>query len=399
MRIFDLALNDLTQIFRDRKVLLFLVAMPIAFTLFMGFAYQGSPNPAPAAARLRLGWDNQDPHGALAQQLYAQLASSASLQLVETSPAAAEAALRSGSLAGVLRVPAGYSDPAQPKQLTLLAPAADGAGAALFQLLRVEVTRLMSALEIAQLSAASLGRPSDPQELAQAFDAAARAWAAAPGTAPVQLEKVSAQPKPAWYGSNPYNQSSPGVLVMFAIFGLVSSGQILVQERKLHTLQRMVTTSLPAWQIILGHLLAMFAVVFLQEALLIVFGQLALGVDYAREALAVLLVALALGLWIAALGLLIGVWVKDDSQVVLVSLLAMFVFSALGGTWFPLEGTSGLFAALGQALPSAWAMTGFQNILIRGQGLASAWLPAGILLGYALLIFAAAVWRFKQLWR
>jgi ABC-2 type transport system permease protein len=95
--------------------------------------------------------------------------------------------------------------------------------------------------------------------------------------------------------------------------------------------------------------------------------------------------------------LLIGVIAKDDSQVVLVSLISMFIFSAMGGTWFPLEGTSGAFTIIGKLMPSAWAMLGYQNILIRGLGLESAWLPSLVLLAYAILFFGAAVWRFRKL--
>jgi predicted permease len=40
MRIIDLAIKDLSQILRDKKSLLFLVIMPVVFTLFMGFAYK-----------------------------------------------------------------------------------------------------------------------------------------------------------------------------------------------------------------------------------------------------------------------------------------------------------------------------------------------------------------------
>jgi ABC-2 type transport system permease protein len=178
---------------------------------------------------------------------------------------------------------------------------------------------------------------------------------------------------------------------------LVTSGQILVQERKTRTLQRMMTTSLRAWQIVAGHMLAMFAVVFLQVALLAVFGQFVLGVNYSHAPLGILLVSVALGLWIASMGLLIGVLVKNDSQVVLFSLLAMFVFSAMGGTWFPLEASSGAFAAVGKLLPSAWAMSGYQNILIRGLGSQSAVGPAAALLAYAVGFFALAVWRFRKM--
>ena len=96
-------------------------------------------------------------------------------------------------------------------------------------------------------------------------------------------------------------------------------------------------------------------------------------------------------------GLLIGIVAKGDDQVILFSMLAMFVFSALGGAWFPIEASGGWFAIVSKLMPSAWAMTGFQNILIRGLGLESIWLPAGVLCAYAIGFFLLAVWRFGKL--
>ena len=398
MRLFDITLKDLSQIIRDKQSLLFLVAMPILFTLFMGFAYRGGGGDAPAAVRLPLGWVNNDPGGLLSQQLHQSLSSSESVQLVEIVPADVDDAVRKGEVSGALLVPAGFSDPGTAlKQLTLVTNPATAAGQSLYQLLRAQVTKLMSAVEIASLSAETVGKPGDKSEFEQSFTAAVQAWQKSDSAALVRVEKAITAQVTQWYGDNPYNQASPGILVMFAIFGLVTSGQILLVERKTRTLQRMITTSLRPWQIVAAHLLAMFVVVFLQEVLLVVFGQLALGVDYARQPLAVLLVSVTLGLWIAAMGLLIGVLARDDSQVVLFSLMAMFIFSALGGVWFMLESTGGLFAAIGKLMPSAWAMNGFQNLLIRGLGLESAWLPAAVLLAYALGFFALAVWRFRKM--
>jgi ABC-2 type transport system permease protein len=158
-----------------------------------------------------------------------------------------------------------------------------------------------------------------------------------------------------------------------------------------------MTTAMKPWEIVAGHLLAMFALTFLQTVMLVVFGQFALGVDYLREPVGTLLVSIMLGLWVAAMGLLIGIVAKTDDQVVLFSLIAMFLFSALGGTWFPLEATGGAFASIGKLTPSAWAMTGYQNILIRGLGLDSAWMSTFVLLAYALGFFALAVWRFRKM--
>ena len=82
---------------------------------------------------------------------------------------------------------------------------------------------------------------------------------------------------------------------------------------------------------------------------------------------------------------------------ILYAMIAMFLFSALGGTWFPLEASGGAFAAIGKVMPSAWAMTGLQNILIRGLGLESVWLAVGMLALYAVGFFLLAVWRFGKM--
>jgi len=397
MRITDLALKDLSQVFRNKRSLLFLAAMPIVFTLFMGLAYRGGQTQTPGDQRTPLGWVNQDPEGTLSRQLYTMLSTSDAVRLVELAPQAAESAVRKGEVAGVLTVPAGFSQAGSAGQLTLMADTLSPQGQALFQLLRGPVTQLMSSLEIGQLAAEAAGASAGTTaEVETASSAAAQAWAQTDSNKLVQVQAAVTQPAADPFGGNPYNQSSPGMLVMFAILGLVTSAQILVEERKTHTLQRLMTTAMKPWEIVAGHMLAMFGVVFLQTALLLIFGQLVLKVNYLREPLGTLLVAVALGLWVASVGLLIGVLAKGDDQVTLFSLIAMFVFSALGGVWFPLEGAGSAFAAVGRLVPSAWAMNGFQNILIRGLALGSVTLSVVILVAYTLAFFGVAVWRFRK---
>ena len=397
MKILDITLKDLSQIFRDKRSLLFLIVMPIMFTLFMGFAYKSGDNADGATdSRIPLGWVNNDPGGLLSEELFSLLSNSDSVKLVELTPEAATDSVRKGTVSGALIVPDGYSDQVMGgmnPQLTLIADTSTPEGQSLFQTLRTPITHLMSAAEIARLSAETVGSPDESQP---SFNAAAQAWAETDTASLVKVEMAVAEPEASWYGDNPYNQASPGILVQFAIFGLMTSGQILLQERKSRTLQRMLTTSMRTWQIVAGHTLAIFTMVFIQEALLVIFGQLALGVNYAREPLGTLMVSIGLGLWIAATGLLIGILAKNDSQVVLFSLIGMFIFSALGGAWFPLEASSGAFAAIGGMLPSAWAMNGYQSLLIRGLGLDAVIAPTLALLAYATGFFALAVWQFRH---
>jgi ABC-2 type transport system permease protein len=396
MRILDLALKDLSQILREKRALLFLIVMPALFTIFMGFAYHSSNGDKNTDQRIALGLVNPEPDARLNKMLAARLESSATVKTARMSEADAMEALQKGEIAGVLVIPAKFSEQAENglnPQLKLIADTTSTQGQSLFQLLRLPISQLMSTVEIARLSAEA---QKNPAELDAAIGHAWVKWEAASQQSLVRLEQAMPKKPSDPYGGNPYNQSSPGILVQFAVFGLVTSAQIMVEERKTRTLQRLMTTAMKPWEIVAGHLLAMFAITFLQTALLVAFGQWVLKVDYLRQPLGTLLVAVAMGLWVASLGLLIGVLAKEEQQVVLFSLMAMFVFSALGGTWFPLEGAGAAFSAIGRLTPAAWAMNGFQNILIRGLGLNTLWTPVAILAAYALAFFLLAVWRFRK---
>jgi len=388
--------------FRDKRSLLFLVVMPTVFTFFMGFAYKNADGDKNADNRIPLAVVNPEPDAVLNSALVARLEASDAIRIESMVETDAMNALHKGDVAGVLKIPAGFSEQANggreaEAQLTLIADSTSASGQSLYQLLRVPISQLMSAVEISRETVDTVGATDKSAEQSAAFDLAWSKWTEASKISLVQVEEAVAEKSADWTGGNPYNQSSPGILVQFAIFGLVTSAQILVQEKKSRTLQRLITTAMKPWEIVAGHMLAMFTITFLQTAMLVVFGQWVLKVDYLREPLGVLLVSVTLGLWVASMGLLIGVIAKEEQQVILFAMIAMFLFSAMGGTWFPLETTGGAFAAIGKAMPSAWAMNGLQNILIRGLGLESVWLAVGILSAYALGFFLLAVWRFRRM--
>ncbi|NLT73570.1 MAG: ABC transporter permease [Chloroflexi bacterium] len=410
MRVIDICLKDLAEMLGDRRILLFLVGMPLVFTLFMGFAYRSGTEGEAEVSLIELGWVDAGTEGALSHALYEMVSEMEGIHLVDLSQDTATAAkaaasgwrqvadekVRSGSLNGVLLVAPGYSDrsaDASPQSPVLITDQSTAEGRALVQAVRIPIARVASAAEIARLVASESG---DTGWDISAFESALAAWgrAGSPGLVRLAAQEDTGE---AWYGDNPYNMASPGILVMFAIMALVTSANVLLAERKAGTLARMATTSLTRWQILLGHALGMFAITLMQVLLLVVFGQVVLGVDYAREPLATLLISLALSLWVGGLGLTIGILANDDSQVVLFALLAMFILSALGGTWFPLDLVGGAFAAIGRASPSGQAMSGYQDILIRGSGLSAVWQPVGIMVAWALGFSALAWWLFRRI--
>lgn len=184
-------------------------------------------------------------------------------------------------------------------------------------------------------------------------------------------------------------------MVQFVIFGLLTTAMLIAVERRNRTMNRLLTAPLRRSEVLAGHLLAMFALTLVQELLLVLAGQFLFGVNYLRSPLAILAVMITLALWVSGFGLLIGSQVRTPEQVALWALVSMFVLSALGGAWFPLDITGRVFASLGHLMPSAWAMDAFQNVLVRGLGLSSVLLPSAVMLAYAVVFLGLAAWRFR----
>jgi ABC-2 type transport system permease protein len=386
-------------VIRDKKSLLFLALMPIAFTLIFGFAFRWQEK----KPRLPVGWVNRDPGGALSTRLHDLVAANVAIELVavEGDDATIEERVEDEEYAAVAVVPEGFSAHAlagEPMPLTLIVPNSM-AGQTATTAIQAATKRLLGAVEAAQLSveAVATRHPFADATMRQVALEANLAQAMAAWQQPafsVDLEPATgAQAR----GRPPsgFQQSSPGMLVQFAIFGLMSSATVLVLERKEGTLKRMLAAPVPRVASMAGHLLALFSIAFLQGLLLVVLGQLAFGVNYTREPLGTLLMLVALGLWVTSLGLLIGALAKTELQVMTFAFIAMILFAALGGAWFPLETAGSAFSRVGHLLPTAWAMDGLQNIVVRGQDLSSTLLPAGIVLAYTAAFFGLAVWRFR----
>lgn len=397
MRILDLARKDLSQILGDWKSGLFLLVMPLLFTLFFGFVMgSGSAAKAEIDPRLPVGVINQD-GGRLATSLETLLEDSEVIRpvLLEASDREqADKMVEDGDFAAVVIIPPGYTDQLladQPVMLDVIMKQGQPAGQTVSRALETGTGRLSGAVEAAHISKSANPQSDLEKSLAQAISA----WQEPALT--VTVVQATGRRTEAEEGTavSGYAQASAGMMVQFSIFGLITSAMVLVLERKSGTLQRLLSTPIRRSEVIAGHVLAMFCIVFAQQVILVLVGQFVFGVEYARQPLAILLMITVLSLWAASLGLLISAISRKQDQVITLSLIAMFVFAAMGGAWFPLEVAGKTFAAIGHLMPTAWAMDGFQNILLRGLAFQSVLLPAGILFVYAAAFFGVAIWRFR----
>lgn len=392
-RIFAITSKDLLQLVRDGKIYLFLLIMPIAFTLLFGYAFGGFSD-EDIDPRLPVALVDQD-QSQISTEFSQILTSSRVVRLEESKTndlTKLEESLQEGDLAGILVIPPGYEQrllAGENGMITLLSEPTSPVSAGLRTEILVVSRRLASATWIALITSQVAGA-----DFNSSLQDALKAWQ----DPPVKIETA--------FGMTPENEpapsvgslahSSPGMMLQFAIAGLLTAATVIVVERKSRALARILTTPTSRMQILFGHYLAIFILIFLQFMVLITFGQILLKVNYFQEPLATLMIALSATLCISALGLLIGVLAKNEGQAIIFSLIPMFILAGLGGAWVPLEVTGETFSTIGHFSPVAWAMDGFKNITIRGLGVEAAILPSLALLGYAALFLIISIWLFNR---
>jgi ABC-2 type transport system permease protein len=391
IRIFDIALKDLMQLSRDFKTFMFLLIMPILFTFLFGYAFGGFGG-GESDSRLPVGYISEDDNW-VTDKLHKLLAKSVVVRLEENafvSSSDLEKMVADGDLAAAIIVPDGYGKSVLKDKTVRLIVFADTRTQA-WTTIEAELLTVASRVDGAVRTATIMeGMKLKGVPFKYAFDQILSAWDEPPiainETSSLAIKKENGQ-------SNPLAHTSPGMMLQFAIAGLLTAAQIIVTERKSRTMQRLLTTDTRRIHIVLGHYLAIFLLIFIQFTILIIFGQFVLKVNYLRLPSATMLVAFCAALCISGLGLLIGILAKTEEQAITFSLIPMFVFAGLGGAWVPLEVTGPTFQAIGHLSPVAWGMDGFENICARGLGFQSVLIPSMALAGYALFFFVLAVWR------
>lgn len=192
-----------------------------------------------------------------------------------------------------------------------------------------------------------------------------------------------------------FEQSSPGELVTWVLITLLGASELLVDERLKGTLRRLAITPTSRAQVLTGKIVGQLGTGIVQMVVLIGFGAVAFGVDWGRSYLALAMVVLAFALAAVALGVALGTFVRTRRQASGLTIFFSMLLGALGGAWWPLEITPPSYQAAVRVLPSTWAMLGFQDVILRGQGPHGVLLETGALLAFAAVFFTVGIWRFR----
>jgi ABC-2 type transport system permease protein len=191
-----------------------------------------------------------------------------------------------------------------------------------------------------------------------------------------------------------YQQNVPGYTVLGVFFIVGTMASSILQEKREGTFRRLLVAPLPKPILLAGKILPYYLVNLIQIAIMFGVAHLLFGMDFGDPA-ALIAISMALAAAATGLGIMIAALGKTDTQIGGLTSLLTLTMSALGGCLMPTTVMPGFLQTVSRFIPHAWAMQGFQDVLVRGYGLAGILPEAGILLGFAAVFFLVGMWRFR----
>jgi ABC-2 type transport system permease protein len=194
---------------------------------------------------------------------------------------------------------------------------------------------------------------------------------------------------------DPRANSSAGQLITWVFIPLIALSELFAYERQKGTLRRILTTPTRKSTYLFGTIFGQVVFALVQMSLLVGFGSLVMKLNWGHDlgGLAVMLLAAALAA--AAMGTMLGTFVKTPGQANGLSIMLGMVMALMGGCWYPLEMFPKVVQNIVKVLPTTWAMQGLLDLVLRGQGLTAILPEAGVLLGFSAVFFVIGIWRFR----
>ncbi len=196
----------------------------------------------------------------------------------------------------------------------------------------------------------------------------------------------------------PINASSyvvPGFLVMFVFFAAAMSSVDIIRERRNHTLERMLATSVRKDSLLGGIYLGGVFRGLVQIIIFWTFGVLAFKVNLGYEPWAVFLLSFIAILMSAAFSLMLSTLVKSERSASALAVLVSLILAPLGGCWWPLFIDPKWMQFLAKLTPHGWANEGFNKLMLFGATGGDVMWNFLILVGFSAAFVIVAVLRFR----
>ncbi len=416
--------KDVVLYFSNRRALLVSVAAPIAIAAFFGSLFGGGSG-GQGPSKVPIAMVDHD-GSAMSRALVDAMKGDATFDVRPLAEAEAVDAVHRGGLRALLVIPPTFGDAApralfgggtrpvveiryDPSQAItlqvvegLLAKhAMETVTRALFSANGGEAGKRLVADARRDVAGSAGLSDREKQDLTALFDAIDRvrkdpAPAATPAGGlglPYEIRRVEAKSGDE-AGYDGYAHSFGGMGVQFILLMGIDLGIKLLVSRRMGLWQRLRAAPVSR-RLLLGSQVASGAIIATALfALIFGAGMVFFGVRVRGNLIGFVALIIAFAILTAAFGLLIAAIGRTPEATRGLAIFATLVMVMLGGAWVPAFVFPAWLQTASLAIPTRWAVDGFDAMTWRGLGLEAAWAPVLVMLGFSLVFGLVALWRF-----
>ncbi|HEY7983931.1 MAG TPA: ABC transporter permease [Ktedonobacterales bacterium] len=354
-RMLDVSARIVRQFLRDRRSLALLFVAPLLVLTILNFVLNGTSTSATLGIAA-------DPSVISLIQSNAHAPGNVAIKRVD--PANVDAALKDGTVDGVIVLPADFARQLAAGQTPNLELRLDGTDPAKAKLLAAVVPLL-----VGSLASAAPGAP--------------------PGT------RVAPTLTTTYLYGN-YTQTDAlapllvGLFAFFFVFLLTSVS--FLRERSQGTIERLMVSPLSRTELVLGYVCGFLLFAAIQSLLILLFVIYVLQVHYRGNLALLFLVTLALTVGGVNMGIFASAFARNELQVVQFIPLLLVPQILLGGLFFPVATLPPVLKQIAMVLPVTYANYALKDVMLKGFGLGDIWPDLAALVAFAaLMVVGAAV--------
>jgi len=154
----------------------------------------------------------------------------------------------------------------------------------------------------------------------------------------------------------------PGYTVMFVFFIIISMVSSFLKDRDLGMVARLASTPLTSHSYLLGKWIPYMIIVWIQIAILLIFGKIVYHVPLEQPIL-ILILSVILAFTTTGIGLFCALIVQTENMGIAITQIIALGGAFLGGLWVPLEMMPSFLQGIAKTLPQYWGHLGFREAM------------------------------------
>lgn len=187
------------------------------------------------------------------------------------------------------------------------------------------------------------------------------------------------------------------ILVSFFVFFFVFliAGIALLKERTTGTLERLLSTPIRRYEVVLGYLTGYGIFAMIQTLIVVFYAVHVLDVVLVGSIWNVLLINLCLALVALSLGILLSSFASSEFQMVQfipLVIIPQIFFTGL----FPMDGMADWLVNIGRIMPLYYASDDIKGVMYKGYGLNDIAMDLSVLIGFAIVFILLNIVSLKK---